>query len=74
MGEHPSEKSGGCFLYWAGRLIQEHCEGRGGGVNPFRSLLKPGNWDEMRGLFPGFKGERQVSSTATLPLCREALE
>ncbi|MBY0164745.1 hypothetical protein H0178_54600 [Cytobacillus firmus] len=28
----------------------------------------------MKWLFPGFKGERQVSSTATLPWCREALE
>ncbi|MFB4332478.1 hypothetical protein, partial [Paenibacillus sp. CR_12] len=45
-----------------------------GGVYPFRPLLKPGNWDEMKRWFPGFKGERQVSSTATLPWCREVLE
>jgi hypothetical protein len=28
----------------------------------------------MKGEFPGFKGERQVSSTAALPLSREVLE
>ncbi|EGG33640.1 hypothetical protein HMPREF9412_4270 [Paenibacillus sp. HGF5] len=32
---------------------------------PFRSLLKPGKQDDILRYFPGFKGERQVSSTDT---------